>query len=130
MTLHQVALYTAIWLGTLLVSLAAVFLVLLWLPSDYFTLSRGPFLVGMNPLVRITLFVLKNLAGVVVIALGVVMSIPGVPGQGILTILLGLLLVNFPGKYRLERAIIRRPAIHEFVNRLRRRYGRPPLIVP
>jgi len=130
MTLHQLALFATIGLGTLLVSLAVVVAVLLRLPAAYFSLARGPLLAGLNPALRITLIVLKNLAGVAVIAVGLVMSIPGVPGQGIITIFIGLMLMDFPGKFRLERAIIRRPFVHGFVNRLRRRYGRPPLLVP
>ena len=130
MTLPQVALYVAIWLGTLLLSLAVVVVVVLRMPAGYFTLARAPFLPGVNPILRITLLVLKNFAGLAVIAAGIVLSIPGVPGQGFITIFLGLMLVNFPGKFRLERAIIRRPAVHGFVNRLRQRYGKPPLLVP
>lgn len=130
MTLHQVALFAVIFLGTLLLSLAVVVVILLRLSADYFT--RGPrlFLVGMHPALRLTLKALKNLAGLVIIAVGVVLSIPGVPGQGFITIFLGLMLVDFPGKFRLERSIIRRPFVHGFINRLRQRYGRPPLLVP
>lgn len=130
MTLAQVALLVSIWLVTLLVSLTAVVAILLRLPSAYFTQPRGTFLAGFNPALRVALIVLKNLVGVAVLAVGVIMSIPGVPGQGFLTIFIGLMLMDFPGKYRLERAIIRRPAVHGLVNGLRRRYGRPPLIVP
>jgi hypothetical protein len=130
MTLHQAAFYAAICLGTLVVSLVVVVSVLLRLSADYFTRGPRPFLSGTHPALRIALIVFKNLAGVVIIAVGVVLSIPGVPGQGFITIFLGLLLVDFPGKFRLERSIIRRPFVHGFINRLRRRYGRPPLLVP
>lgn len=130
MTLHQLALYGAIGLGTVVVSLVLVIVVLLRLSADYFTRVRRPFLAGTHPALRIALIALKNVAGIVIIAVGVVLSIPGVPGQGFITIFLGLMLVDFPGKFRLERSIIRRPFVHGFVNRLRRRYGRPPLLVP
>jgi hypothetical protein len=130
MTLNQVLLLAAISVGAFMVSIAIVVAILIRLPAGYFTAARGPFLAGAHPVLRITLLVLKNVAGAVIVALGVVMSIPGVPGQGVITILIGLMLMDFPGKFRLERSIIRRPLIHGFVNRLRRRYGRPPLIVP
>jgi len=50
------------------------------------------------------------------------------PGQGILAILGGIELMDFPGKYRLERWIVSRPAVLRSVNWLRRRMGRPPLV--
>jgi hypothetical protein len=35
--------------------------------------------------------------------------------------------LNFPGKRRLERRLIRRPAISRGINRLRTHFHRPPL---
>jgi len=43
----------------------------------------------------------KNLLGVLLFMLGLIMLVT--PGQGILTLLFGLMLMNFPGKYRVER---------------------------
>jgi hypothetical protein len=61
--------------------------------------------------------------------LGLLLSLPGIPGQGLLTVLIGLMLVDFPGKLRLERWLIGLPRVLQTVNRLRQRYGRPPLIL-
>ncbi|HKS16194.1 MAG TPA: hypothetical protein VJU16_02725 [Planctomycetota bacterium] len=130
MTWESVGLFALIFLVTLLVSLAVVLLVLLRLPETYFTRPRRLFMAGTHAIPRLTLLVLKNAAGVAVVAVGILMSIPGVPGQGFLTIFLGLMLVDFPGKFRLERSIIRRPRVHGVINRLRARFGRPPLQVP
>jgi hypothetical protein len=52
------------------------------------------------------------------------------PGQGLLTILMGIMLLNFPGKQRLELAIVRRPAVLKSINWVRGRAGRPPLQLP
>jgi hypothetical protein len=71
----------------------------------------------------------KNLLGVLVIALGVVLSLPGIPGQGILTILIGVLLLDIPGKRRLVRWLLRRPRLLKPLNRLRRWFGREPLVI-
>ena len=130
MTFHQVALYAAVGLGTFLASLAVAVAVILRVPGDYFTRPRRPWFAGRHPALRIALISLKNLVGAAVVGVGLVLSIPGVPGQGLLTIFIGLMLLDFPGKYRLERSIIRRPLVHGFVNRLRRRYDRPPLLIP
>ena len=129
-TLHQVALYAGIGLGLFLASLAVVVVVLLRVPADYFTRTRRPWLAGRHPVLRIALIGLKNLAGAAIVVVGLILSLPGVPGQGLITIFIGLMLMDFPGKFRLERSIIRRPLVHGFVNRLRRRYGRSPLLVP
>ena len=50
------------------------------------------------------------------------------PGQGLLTLLVGFLLVDAPGKYRLERWLVSRKAVLRPINWLRRRKGRQPLI--
>jgi hypothetical protein len=55
------------------------------------------------------------------------MSLPGVPGQGVLTILLGVMLLDFPGKRRLEYKLISQPRVFNNINRLRARFDKPPL---
>ncbi len=57
------------------------------------------------------------------------MSLPGIPGQGLLTILLGVMLLDFPGKRRLEFKIISRPKVFRAINRLRARFDKPPLVL-
>jgi hypothetical protein len=52
------------------------------------------------------------------------------PGQGVLTILAGLLLMDVPGKRRIERRLLARPGVLSRVNWLRARFGRPPLRGP
>src|SRR5438128_1699646 len=72
----------------------------------------------------------RNALVVILILLGVLLSVPGVPGQGLLMVLIGLMLVDFPGRRRVEKALARRPGILATVNRLRARFGRPPLLPP
>jgi hypothetical protein len=108
------------------VALAAV-LVVAW-PADKFSCSVPPrFLDGRHPAVRVLGLIGKNLAGYMIVVLGVVMALPGVPGQGALLILIGLTLLDFPGKRRLEGRLIRRPAVARVINSLRKRFKRPPL---
>jgi len=61
------------------------------------------------------------------VGLGIVLSLPGIPGQGVLTILLGIMISDFPGKERLERKIVSYPKVLEALNKLRERFGKPPL---
>jgi hypothetical protein len=72
----------------------------------------------------------KNIVGAVVVILGVLLSLPGVPGPGLLTIFVGFLLLDFPGKRRLEVWLLNRPKVLGPINRLRQRYGKPPLVLP
>ena len=62
-------------------------------------------------------------------ALGIVLSLPGVPGQGILTILLGIMLLDFPGRRKLEHKLVSRPQVLKTINKLRHRFGKPPLVL-
>lgn len=129
-TTNKIILGLSIGFATTLVSAAVVTAVLVWLPRDYFVdKEHRPDLHPRHPAVRVTLLVAKNLLGYLVMALGVVMSVPGIPGQGFLTILIGLMLVDFPGKYRIERFFIRQPRILRTANRIRKRFKKPAFLV-
>jgi hypothetical protein len=78
-------------------------------------------------LVRWGAVILKNILGVILILIGLALSLPGVPGQGLLTILLGLIMLDIPGKRPLEARIIKRPTILAAINKLRAKYNKPPL---
>ncbi len=113
------------------ISLALVTLILVKMPAAYFVeRSRRRLWVDAHPAVRISLRIGKNLLGIGVIVAGIVLSLPGIPGQGVLTILIGLMLVDFPGKRRFELWLIRRPRIGRTINRVRRRFGAEPLQIP
>jgi hypothetical protein len=100
------------------------------LPGDYFTNRRRQPLGSWTkrPALRWALLAGKNVLGIILIAAGLLMLL--VPGQGLLTIAVGLVLTDFPGKFRLERWLIRRPSVWRSINWLRRRAGREPLERP
>ncbi|MDZ7316635.1 MAG: PGPGW domain-containing protein [candidate division KSB1 bacterium] len=109
-------------------TLASVPLLLIHLPADYFSAKRRKRRnTKRHPAIRMLLILLKNLIGWVVILAGIAMLV--LPGQGILTIIAGLMLINFPGKYGLERRLISRPPVIKAVNELRAKAGKPPLII-
>lgn len=109
-------------------AVALVATVLVKLPADYFCDSSvRAFLPHSHRVVRRTLLFLKNVFGAVLLLIGVVLSVPGIPGPGILVILIGLMLLDFRGKRQLERRVISRPVLIRAINGLRRRYGKPPL---
>jgi hypothetical protein len=70
----------------------------------------------------------RNLVGGILVLLGLVL-IP-LPGQGVLTILAGLALMDFRGKRRVEHWLILRPAVFAAINHSRLRAGRPRLVRP
>lgn len=118
----------AVFVGSLAVSLLLLGGLLVQLPATYFLdRHRRDLWIDHHPVVRWTGIVLKNAAGYALVLFGMVLSLPGIPGQGLLTILLGLILLDFPGKRSLERWILRRPGLLDRINRLRHRWGRPPL---
>ncbi|NMD40555.1 MAG: hypothetical protein GYA83_07175, partial [Deltaproteobacteria bacterium] len=77
---------------------------------------------------RLFSVVLKNVLGLVLIMAGFIMLF--IPGQGVLTILVGMTLVSFPRKRALEMRLVRRPQVLRAVNWIRRRSGKEPLILP
>jgi archaellum biogenesis protein FlaJ (TadC family) len=115
---------------TFVLSILVVTVVLVKLPANYFHPSHArEFLVERHPVLRALGIFAKNLAGLVLVFFGVLMSLPGVPGQGVLTILLGVMLLDFPGKRALETYIVSRPRVRAGVNALRARFDKPPLML-
>jgi len=49
------------------------------------------------------------------------------PGQGLLTIVTGLLLINYPGKYKLEQKLVAIPSVFRALNWIRVKANKPPL---
>jgi hypothetical protein len=96
------------------------------LPADCFASSRDE-----QPVPRTAcawlLRIAKNALGLVFLLAGIAMLL--LPGQGVLTILIGLMLLNFPGKRGLERRIVGRPIILKLLNRMRVKRDLPPLNV-
>lgn len=127
---QQIAWGAALFVVTFTISIAAVGLFVVLLPPTFFlTNRRREFMNGRHPALRWTAVGLKNLLGLSLVVVGVGLSLPGMPGQGLLTILIGLILMDFPGKRKLERKIIGRPKVLGTVNRLRARFNKPPLLL-
>jgi len=119
-----------IFLITFAGSLGVISLILVKIPSDYFRESHSrDFASHHGPVFRWATKIGKNLLGAILVLLGIVMSLPGVPGQGVLTILLGIMLLDLPGKRRLEQKILKQPKVLEKINSLRKKFSKPPLLL-
>jgi len=127
-TYKQIAVLAGVFLLSTLVSFAVVVTYLLAISDDHFIASdRGMRRRLQSRFSQIAWAILKNLLGVALVVIGLVLALPGVPGQGLLTILVGLLMLDIPGKRRLELAIVRRGPVLRTINKLRARFKRPPL---
>jgi hypothetical protein len=127
-TWRRVLVGLLIFVVTFLANLGIVSLILVKLPADHFKGNhKTEFWSGPHPTLRAVGLIGKNVLGVLLLALGIVLSIPGVPGQGLLTILLGIMLLDFPGRRRLEQKLLSRPSVTKAINRLRLRFHKPPL---
>ena len=129
-TWQGVAIGAAVFAGTLVVNLLLVGIVLLKLPPTYLRdhHARRPAR-GGSTLGRVPRKIAMNLAGLVLVAIGIIMSLPGVPGQGVLTIAIGIALMDVPGKRRLVRSVLGRENVLRRVNAFRRRFGMAPLVL-
>jgi len=125
---HFLIAAVAIGVTTAIVSVVVVGFVLARLPADYFVNPEARRPIDRHPVLKVVLCLLRNLFGYFLITLGAVLSLPGVPGQGLLTILMGVLLIDFPGKHHAERWLLMRRGVLTTVNGFRARVGRPPLI--
>jgi putative transmembrane protein PGPGW len=110
---------------TFVVSLVGASWAVRRLPEDYLLHDPGKALGGgaISPGV-----VLRNGVGAILLALGILMLV--LPGQGLLTILAALGLMDFRGKRRCEHWLMLQPSVLSAINRLRHRSGRPPLLSP
>ena len=121
------------WGGVLFVisftaSLIIVGVVMVKIPANYFSSHyQRDFLPNSSWMTRWGAVIAKNIVGGILVIAGIIMLIG--PGQGILTILIGLVLMDIPGKRPLEAKLISRPAVLSAVNQFRARYGKPPLEV-
>ena len=111
-------------------SLIAVPWLVIRIPSDYFVRRRR--LVDRwqpnHPILRLVLLGAKNFCGTVFILAGLAML--ALPGQGILTILVGLMCLDFPGKFALERFLVRQRPVIRTINWIRGKARRSPLQMP
>ena len=114
------------------VGLIAMRYIVIYMPADYFTRKdhENPWWLKQHPAVRWSLLILKNVVGWACIVFGGLLSLPMIPGPGVMLILLGLSLVNLPGKRRLELWLVSFSVVHRKIDKLRAKHKQPPLELP
>ena len=120
---------TAASVVTFFASLIIVPVLIARIPADYFAQATRPDRPWkhQHPVVRLVLRIGKNVLGVVLFLAGLFMFV--VPGQGLLTMLVGVLLLDLPGKYRFEKWLVSRPRVLKMINWVRQRAGREAVVV-
>ena len=102
-------------------SLIGVPLVVVRLPEDY--LHREDKLARDWPrYLFLPFMVVKNTIGILFFLCGIAMLF--LPGQGLLTMFIGLVMLDFPRKQILVRRILGSPRILRVINRLRAKFGK------
>ena len=114
---------------TFIASLILVPMLVVRIPADYFTHRKRHFKKPEKypPVIRIIVLIIKNVLGLILFCAGILMLV--LPGQGLFTMFIGIMMMNFPGKYRLERWIVERGPVLKSINWLRDRAGHGPLKV-
>jgi hypothetical protein len=79
-----------------------------------------------HPVAAVLLFGLRNTFGLLLLAAGLAMLV--LPGQGVLTLLIGLSLMDFPGKHRLLEKVVQIHKVQQSLNWIRRKGDREELV--
>ena len=119
-----------LWFGSIslfvfLFSLLSIKWLVSLIPEDYFINKKDSKIKTNNILIWYTVLIFKNLIGYSLILGGIMMLV--LPGQGLFTIIIGLMMRNYPGKYSIEKKFIAMPTILKSINWLRRKSNKPPI---
>lgn len=117
---------TGLGIALALVSLLALPVLVVLMPRDYFVAPRRP--ERHRGAVLWMLRALRNALALMLIFAGLLMTV--LPGQGLLTLLIGIMVSTFPGKYRLERWLVRQRGVFYALNWIRGHAGKEPMYYP
>ena len=112
--------------GSLILILSVLIIVpfvLIKLPVDYFSCKENSGIINKLAFpYNLILVVIKNGTGFILVCFGVILLF--IPGQGLLTIFAGLMLMNFPGKRNLELHIVGKKPVLNAINWIRSKAGK------
>ena len=97
------------------------------IPIDYFVYKKNSKFKTKYPFTWLISMIIKNIIGYLLIVGGILMLL--LPGQGLFTIFIGLMMSNYPGKYYIEKKIIAIPSILKTINWLRKQSNKEPIII-
>jgi hypothetical protein len=131
--IHKIAFW---WIGTLSIAtfvgtLIIIPILIVRIPADYFKRKKQKqksCYKNQHALICFIGLVFKNLFGALFVLAGV--AILFLPGQGLITILIGIMMLNFPGKFALQLRVIQQPTVLGAINRIWMKANQPVLEVP
>lgn len=116
-------------LAMFLVSIVLVPVFVQTLPSDYFRKRKIRSRPSWVPFpLHVLYLVVKNVIGIILIVLGLAMLV--LPGQGLITLIVGIILTDIPGERQAFLFVLRRTPVLRGMNWLRERKGIPPFQLP
>ena len=115
----------------LIISVFMMVLIISFLPEDYFKSENRNLISSVQnsryPLLKLLVLITKNFFGILLLLSGILMLV--LPGQGILTIITGLVFMDYPGKYKFERKLLRQKGVINSINWIRSCLSKPSLKV-
>ena len=124
MLIWLTALSMVFFVGTLI----AIPFILVRLPADYFDVRvPRPWMEDHHPVLRLLGHIVKNAVGAIFLFAGFLMLF--LPGQGVLTMLIGISMLDFPGKRKVEAKLIGQPTVLSVINGMRQKFNKPPLLI-
>ena len=128
LTLGRIAFGLGLLVVSFLASTLLVAVVMIKIPENYFSSHyQQDFLPNSSWFTRWGVVVIKNVVGIIIVLAGIVMLVG--PGPGVLTILIGSIMIDIPGKRPFEARLLKQPTVLSAANNLRGRFGKPPLVM-
>jgi hypothetical protein len=114
---------------TFVTSLIALPIIITRLPVDHFISQRARSLPwrGKSPLRSTVLVILRNLLGALLVLGGLLMLV--LPGQGLLTIVIGLLMIDTPKKRAFQAWLLAWKPVNRGINWMRRKANQPEFML-
>jgi len=123
---HLLAAISAISLIAFAGTLFAAPMLIARMPCDYFSREQAPS--KQTGVLRFSLGILRNLAGTILMGIGLIMLVT--PGPGLIVFLLGLSICAFPGKHQLMSHMAAYPKVFMSLNWIRQKRGQKPFVHP
>ena len=110
-------------------TIIAIPIILSRLPTNYFQHDlEHKWMENHHPAFRTVGVIFKNTFGFIFLLAGIAMLV--LPGQGILTMVIGVSLLDFPGKRKLEHKLLTQPMVFQAMNAIRTKCNKPPFDAP
>lgn len=106
----------------LVISLVISILVMTQLPADYWLVYQQQ----QQDTTPIMLKLIRNTLGLVLLVIGLLLLI--LPGQGLVTILVALMISDLPFKHRFIAKLVANPGVQKGLNTVRKWRGKAPFV--